>query len=178
MYKRILIANRGEIALRVIRACRELGIERPLLSTVRRTGTSVTSPWRTKRTVSAPPELRTATSRSTRSSAPPKWETWKRFTRGTAFWQKTPISTRSVEVARSTSSALRRKQWEMLGDKNRARAIARESSVPVVPAAVGLLESEGEAVQIAHEIGFPVLIKATAGGGRQGHCASPPTSLS
>ncbi len=55
-----------------------------------------------------------------------------------------------------------------LGDKNEARRIAREAGVPVVPGSEGLIRSEAEAVRLAHEIGFPVLIKATAGGGGRG----------
>jgi acetyl-CoA carboxylase biotin carboxylase subunit len=57
---------------------------------------------------------------------------------------------------------------EMLGDKNQARALARESKVPVVPGSDGLIEDESAAVRVAHQIGFPVLIKATAGGGGKG----------
>jgi acetyl-CoA carboxylase biotin carboxylase subunit len=57
---------------------------------------------------------------------------------------------------------------EKLGDKNRARALAREVGVPVVPGSEGLIESDEEAIRIAHQIGFPVLIKATAGGGGKG----------
>ena len=55
-----------------------------------------------------------------------------------------------------------------LGDKNTARRIARDANVPVVPGSDGLIDDEKEAVQLAHEIGFPVLIKATAGGGGKG----------
>jgi acetyl-CoA carboxylase biotin carboxylase subunit len=57
---------------------------------------------------------------------------------------------------------------EKLGDKNTARSIARAANVPVVPGSGGLLTDENDAVRVAHEIGFPVLIKATAGGGGKG----------
>ena len=57
---------------------------------------------------------------------------------------------------------------EQLGDKNTARAMARAADVPVVPGSGGLIESEKEASRVAAEIGFPVLIKATAGGGGKG----------
>ncbi len=57
---------------------------------------------------------------------------------------------------------------ERLGDKNQARRLARAAKVPVVPGSDGLVEGESEAVRTAHEIGFPVLIKATAGGGGKG----------
>ena len=55
-----------------------------------------------------------------------------------------------------------------LGDKNEARKMARAADVPVVPGSQGLIEDEGEALKFAHEVGFPVLIKAVAGGGGRG----------
>jgi acetyl-CoA carboxylase biotin carboxylase subunit len=57
---------------------------------------------------------------------------------------------------------------QKLGDKNEAKRLAREAQVPVVPGSQGLIESEAEAMRVAHEVGFPVLIKATAGGGGRG----------
>jgi len=57
---------------------------------------------------------------------------------------------------------------ERVGDKNSARALAREAGVPTVPGSDGLVASEDDAVRIAREIGFPVLLKATAGGGGKG----------
>src|SRR5262249_5769550 len=55
-----------------------------------------------------------------------------------------------------------------LGDKDAARAMARAANVPCVPGSAGLLEDEKQAVTTANEIGYPVLIKATAGGGGKG----------
>jgi acetyl-CoA carboxylase biotin carboxylase subunit len=56
----------------------------------------------------------------------------------------------------------------MLGDKNSARAMARKADVPTVPGSEGLIESDGQALQLAQKLGFPVLIKASAGGGGRG----------
>jgi len=68
---------------------------------------------------------------------------------------------------------------DMLGDKNRARNMAREAQVPVVPGSDGLIEDEKEAERVAAEIGFPVLVKATAGGGGKGmRVAQNPEDLS
>ena len=57
---------------------------------------------------------------------------------------------------------------EMLGDKNHGRRLAREVNVPVVPGSDGLIEDEAEAMRLAHDMGFPVIIKAAAGGGGKG----------
>ncbi|NLE37988.1 MAG: acetyl-CoA carboxylase biotin carboxylase subunit, partial [Pirellulaceae bacterium] len=57
---------------------------------------------------------------------------------------------------------------QLLGDENAARALAMKSGVPTVPGSEGLIESEAQAMAVAHEIGFPVLIKASAGGGGRG----------
>ncbi len=56
----------------------------------------------------------------------------------------------------------------LLGNKNEARKLAQQVGVPVVPGSEGLIEDEGEALQIAHAMGYPVLIKAAAGGGGRG----------
>src|SRR4030095_3027507 len=55
-----------------------------------------------------------------------------------------------------------------LGDKNAARDLARQTGVPVVPGSEGIVTSEEEALRLAHDVGFPVLIKAVAGGGGRG----------
>ena len=56
----------------------------------------------------------------------------------------------------------------MLGDKNQARELARKAEVPVVPGSPGLIENESDGLKVANEIGYPVLVKATAGGGGKG----------
>ncbi|MEK6248499.1 MAG: ATP-grasp domain-containing protein, partial [Planctomycetales bacterium] len=56
----------------------------------------------------------------------------------------------------------------LLGNKNEARKLARSAEVPVVPGSEGLIENEESALEVAHEIGFPVLVKASAGGGGKG----------
>ena len=57
---------------------------------------------------------------------------------------------------------------EKLGDKNTARAMAIANEVPVVPGSDGLIDDDSTAIEVARKIGFPVLIKATAGGGGKG----------
>src|SRR6516225_4671780 len=132
MFQRILVANRGEIALRVIRACRDLGIEVvAVFSEAEITDVQAIHP-------------------------------------GYGFLSENP---HFAEVCRSCNiefigppqDAMRR-----LGNKNEARKLAKEVNVPVVPGSEGLIEDDGQALALAHQIGFPVLIKAAAGGGGRG----------
>src|SRR5260370_23793716 len=68
-----------------------------------------------------------------------------------------------IDFIGPTPDAMRR-----LGDKNEARRLARDAKVPTVPGSQGLIKDEKDAIRVAHEIGFPVLIKASAGGGGRG----------
>src|SRR6187200_3250874 len=131
MYKRILIANRGEIALRIIRACKELGIETVAVYSTADRGSQYLD-----------------LADETYCIGPPKSIN--------SYLKIDQIISASPEA------------MDSLGDKNRARAMARAAKVPVVPGSAGLIEDENEAVKVAREIGFPVLIKATAGGGGKG----------
>src|SRR5260370_13394816 len=56
----------------------------------------------------------------------------------------------------------------LLGNKNEARKLAQNANVPVVPGSEGLVDSEADALRLAHALGYPVLIKAAAGGGGRG----------
>src|SRR5262249_54298405 len=58
--------------------------------------------------------------------------------------------------------------WQVLGNKNEARRLARQAGVPVVPGSDGLITNDQDALRLAHDIGYPVLIKAAAGGGGRG----------
>src|SRR6185369_6899250 len=68
-----------------------------------------------------------------------------------------------IEFIGPSEDAMRR-----LGDKNEARKLAKKAGVPVVPGSDGLVTDENQALGIAHEMGYPVLIKASAGGGGRG----------
>jgi acetyl-CoA carboxylase biotin carboxylase subunit len=167
MFQRILVANRGEIALRVIRACRDLGIEvvavfseadrdAPYLALADEAicigpANSVDSYLNIPRIISA------AEIANVQAIHP-----------GYGFLSENP---HFAEVCRSCKiefigppeEAMRR-----LGNKSEARKLAKENGVPVVPGSEGLIETDAEALHLAHAIGFPVLIKAAAGGGGRG----------
>jgi acetyl-CoA carboxylase biotin carboxylase subunit len=167
MFKRILVANRGEIALRVIRACRELGIETvAIFSEADRdanyltladeaycvgTAKAADSYLRIDRVISAA-EIGNV------QAIHPGYG----FLSENAHFNEVCRSC-NIDFIGPSPEAMSR-----LGDKNEARRLAREANVPVVPGSEGLIASEGDAVRLAHQIGFPVLIKATAGGGGRG----------
>jgi acetyl-CoA carboxylase biotin carboxylase subunit len=167
MFKRILIANRGEIALRIIRACKSLGIETVCVySTADREG-----PWIEQADASVcigPGPSPQSYLRIDRIIAAAEVTHADAIHPGYGFLSE---NAHFAEVCRScdivfigpTPEAMQR-----LGDKNSARTLAREAGVPTVPGSDGLVSSEQDAVRIAREIGFPVLLKATAGGGGKG----------
>lgn len=167
MFQRILVANRGEIALRVIRACRDLGIEvvavfseadrdAPYLALADEAiciGPAVASEsyLHVARLISA------AEVANVQAIHP-----------GYGFLSE---NAHFAEVCRECKiefigpphQAMRR-----LGNKSEARKLAQETGVPIVPGSEGLIDDDAVALQLAHEMGYPVLIKAAAGGGGRG----------
>jgi len=167
MFQRILVANRGEIALRVIRACRDLGIEvvavfseadrdAPYLDLADEAicigqGPSSDSYLNIPRIISA------AEIANVEAIHP-----------GYGFLSENP---HFAEVCRSCKIEFigpPQEAMRLLGNKSEARKLAQQNGVPVVPGSEGLIRTDTEALQLAHAIGFPVLIKAAAGGGGRG----------
>ena len=167
MFKKILIANRGEIALRVIRACRELGIrtvavysEADANSLHRRLadedvcigpGPSKDSYLNVSRIISAA-EITDA------DAIHPGYG----FLAENADFAELCASCRIKFIGPSPKVIAR------MGDKAEAKKAMREAKVPVTPGSEGLISDLAEASRIAHEIGYPVIIKASAGGGGRG----------
>ena len=167
MYKRILIANRGEIALRVIRACRELGIESVAIYSEADRGSLYleladqaicVGPAKSAQSYLKIDQVISAAEIGNVEAIHPGYG----FLAENAHFNEVCRSCQ-IDFIGPTPEAM-----EMLGDKNRARKLAREAKVPIVPGSDGLVADEAEALRFAHEIGFPVLIKATAGGGGKG----------
>ncbi|MEO8495334.1 MAG: acetyl-CoA carboxylase biotin carboxylase subunit [Planctomycetota bacterium] len=167
MYKRILIANRGEIALRVIRACREMGIESVVIYSEGDRGSAYLDladeaycigPAKSSLSYLKIDQVISAAEIGNVEAIHPGYG----FLSENAHFNEVCRSCKIDFIGPSPDA------MEKLGDKNTARAIARAANVPVVPGSDGLLTDENDAVRVAHEIGFPVLIKATAGGGGKG----------
>lgn len=167
MFKRILIANRGEIALRIIRACKELGIETVCVYSTADKGsqylqladeTICIGPPKGAQSYLKIDQIISAAEVGNVDAIHPGYG----FLSENAHFNEV-VRTCNIEFIGPTPQAM-----EALGDKNRAREAARKAKVPVVPGSAGLIEDDDEAVRVAREIGFPVLIKATAGGGGKG----------
>ncbi len=167
MYKRILIANRGEIALRIIRACRELGVETVIVySEADRDAAYVK--MADEAYCIGPPKSVQSYLKVDRVISAAEIGNVEAIHPGYGFLSE---NAQFNEVCRSCMIDFigpSPEAMQLLGDKNQARRIAREANVPIVPGSAGLLEDDKQALRTAHEIGFPVLIKATAGGGGKG----------
>ena len=167
MFKRILIANRGEIALRVIRACQEMGIETVAVFSEGDRGaayldladeTVCIGPARSTDSYLKTNRIISACEVSNAEAVHPGYG----FLAENAHFADVCRSC-GYEFIGPTSQAM-----SLVGDKNSAREIARQAGVPRVPGSDGLVESGAEALKFAKTVGFPVLIKASAGGGGRG----------
>jgi acetyl-CoA carboxylase biotin carboxylase subunit len=167
MYNRILIANRGEIALRIIRACRELGIETVAIYSEADRGSQYLD-FADESYCVGGPKSADSYLRIDQIISAAEVGNVEAIHPGYGFLSE---NSHFNEVCRDCNIDFIGPTPEamlMLGDKNQARALARKAKVPVVPGSDGLVEDESAAIQVAHDIGFPVLIKATAGGGGRG----------
>ncbi len=167
MIEKVLIANRGEIALRVIRACRELGI-RTVAVYSQADAESLHVKLADESFCIGPPPLQRSylhipalisTAVVTGADAiHPGYG----FLSENANFAEICADHRIKFIGPSVNAIT------SMGDKSSARDTMKKAGVPVVPGSDGLLENEAEAFKLAEEIGFPVIIKATAGGGGRG----------
>ena len=166
MFRRLLIANRGEIALRIIRACREMGIEtvavyseadRESLHVRRADQAYCIGP-------ASPAESYLNYSRIISTAEIADVEA---IHPGYGFLAEDPHFAEICESCKITFVGPPANVMQLLGDKSRARVIAVENKIPVVPGSEKV-ETDDQALTVAHEIGFPVMIKAAAGGGGRG----------
>jgi acetyl-CoA carboxylase biotin carboxylase subunit len=167
MFKRILIANRGEIALRVIRACKELGIETVCIYSEADRGSQYLELADEAYCV-GPPKSNQSYLKIDRVISAAEVGEAQALHPGFGFLSENAhfnevCRTCKIDFIGPSPEAMRK-----LGDKNSAKAVARKANVPCVPGSEGLVKDDKEAQKIAKDIGYPVLIKATAGGGGRG----------
>ena len=167
MFKRVLIANRGEIALRIIRACKELGIEAVAVYSEADRGAAYLDladdaycigPARSSESYLKIDRLISVAEICDVDAIHPGYG----FLAENAHFADVCRSCH-YEFIGPTSEAM-----SLVGDKNSARTIAQKVGVPCVPGSDGLIADENDALAFARKVGFPVIIKASAGGGGRG----------
>ncbi len=167
MFKRILIANRGEIAVRVIRACRELGIESVAVYSdadraalhVREADYAVpVGPSPAAESYLNTQRIIEAAKRTGADAIHP----------GYGFFSENADFARAVEAAGRVFVGPPPDAIERMGDKIEARKLMAAAGVPVIPGSPGTLNGEEEVRALARKIGFPIMLKAAAGGGGKG----------
>ena len=167
MFKKVLVANRGEIALRVIRACKELGIKTVAIHSeadalalhVRAADEKVcVGPAESALSYRNIPNVLSAAEITGADAIHPGYG----FLSENAHFAEVCESIGIKFIGPSSENIA------MMGDKAKAREIVARRGLPVTPGSPGELRSEEDALQAAQTIGFPVIIKATAGGGGRG----------
>ncbi len=167
MFKRILVANRGEIALRILRACREMGVETVAIYSEADRGAAYLNLANEAYCV-GPPKASDSYLKIDRVISAAEIGNVQAIHPGYGFLAENP---HFAEICRSCEIEFigpTHEAMQLVGDKNAARKLAKQVKVPTVPGSDGLVEDEGQAVALAHEFGYPVLIKASAGGGGRG----------
>ncbi len=167
MFDKVLIANRGEIALRVLRACKELGI-----ATVAVHSTADADAMHVR-----------LADESVCIGPPPAAESYLNIPRllaaceitgadavhpGYGFLSENARFAEILEHHKITFIGPTSEHIRIMGDKIAAKATAIRLGIPVVPGSKGAVTDDGEALKIANEMGFPVLVKAASGGGGRG----------
>ncbi len=167
MFKKILIANRGEIALRIIRTCKEMGIKTvAVYSTGDRDSLHVR--FADEAVCIGPPQSKDSYLNMPRILAAAEITNADAIHPGYGF-----LSENSKFSALCRDHGIKfigatPEQIDSMGDKSNAKDTMKKAGVPTIPGSVGLLESIEQGKIIAKEIGYPVIIKATAGGGGRG----------
>ncbi len=167
MFRKILIANRGEIALRVIRACRELGVETvAVYSEADRESLHVR--FADDDVAIGPPMSRHSYLRIPNLIAAAEITGADAIHPGYGFLAENAEFADICKASNITFIGPTGDQIRSMGDKATAKRLAQEADVPTVPGSAGIIEDPEEAQAVAGEIGYPVIIKATAGGGGKG----------
>lgn len=167
MFQRVLVANRGEIALRVIRACRDLGIETAVVFSEADRGAPYLA-LADKAICIGPPPSGDSYLNMPRIIAAAEIAGADAIHPGFGFLSENSRFAHAVRESGFEFIGPSEQSMDAVGNKDKAKAIAKKAKVPTVPGSEGLLGSVEEAIRFAKQVGYPVLIKAAAGGGGRG----------
>ncbi|MGE5894439.1 MAG: acetyl-CoA carboxylase biotin carboxylase subunit [bacterium] len=167
LFKKILIANRGEIAVRIIRACRELGIHTVAVYSevdkesihvkIADEAVCIGPPSPAASYLNIPVILSAAEITDSEAIHP-----------GYGFLSENPQFAEACKKSGITFIGPSPESIRIGGDKSRARQLLKKKSVPVIPGSDGVVKTDKDALKIAKKVGYPVILKASAGGGGRG----------
>ena len=167
MFKKILIANRGEIALRVICACKELGIRTvAIYSEADRNSLPVR--FADEAICVGPPQLSQSYLNIPAVISAAEIANVDAIHPGYGLLSENANFAEVCETCNIKFIGPSPEVIRLMGEKEKARAAMKKAGVPILPGSEGVLSSEGEALEWAKTVGFPVIIKASAGGGGRG----------
>ena len=167
MFRKLLIANRGEIALRIIAACKDLGIRTVAVYSEADRG-SLHVRYADEALCIGPPRSTESYLNVSRMISAAEITDVDAIHPGYGFLAEDASFAEVCEVSGITFIGPKPDQIRLMGDKARARRAVKEAGLPVLPGTDEPLESVEEAHRWANDIGFPVMIKAAAGGGGRG----------
>ncbi len=167
MFKKILIANRGEIALRVIRTCREMGIKTVAVYSTA-DAESLHVRFADEAVCIGPPPSSESYLKMSNIIAAAEITNADAIHPGYGFLAENAKFSKICEEHDIKFIGASPEMIERMGDKASAKATMKEAGVPTIPGSEGILTSYEEAAEVAEEIGYPVMLKATAGGGGKG----------
>ncbi len=167
MFKKILIANRGEIAVRIIRACREMDIK-TVVTYSEADADSLAVRYADEAFCIGPAESAKSYLSVPRIIAAAEVTDAEAIHPGYGFLAENPYFAEACEASNVAFLGPTYETITQVGDKAKARQIMAKAGVPLVPGSPGPVKTEDDAQDIAKDIGYPVLVKAAAGGGGRG----------
>ena len=167
MFQRILVANRGEIALRVIRACRDLGVEVAVVYSEADRGAPYLK-LADEAICIGPGPASESYLKVDRIIAAAEIANAQAVHPGYGFLSENAKFANICRECKIEFIGPPEAAMDAVGNKDKAKQLARKAKVPVVPGSDGLITSDEEALKFAHLVGYPVLVKAAAGGGGRG----------
>jgi acetyl-CoA carboxylase, biotin carboxylase subunit len=167
MFKKILIANRGEIALRVIRTCKEMGIKTVAVYSTA-DAESLHVKFADEAVCIGPPPSNLSYLKMSNIIAAAEITNADAIHPGYGFLSENAKFSKICQEHGIKFIGASPEMIDRMGDKASAKATMKAAGVPCVPGSEGLLESYEQALELSKEMGFPVMLKATAGGGGKG----------
>ncbi|AWG21075.1 acetyl-CoA carboxylase biotin carboxylase subunit [Flavobacterium faecale] len=167
MFKKILIANRGEIALRVIRTCKEMGIKTVAVYSTA-DAESLHVRFADEAVCIGPPPSNLSYLKMSNIIAAAEITNADAIHPGYGFLSENSKFSKICQEHGIKFIGAAPEMIDRMGDKASAKSTMIEAGVPCVPGSVGILESYEQALELSRQFGFPVMLKATAGGGGKG----------